>query len=160
MDESGFAQDRPRLYGYSPKGKRCYGKNDWLAKGRVNIIGALLEGALITLCAFQCNIDSDIFHAWINQDLLPKVPRNAVIVMDNVSFHKRQDIQHSIKNAGFTLEYLPVYSPDLNPIEHKWAQAKARRRKYRCDVDTLDLLLNKNRPFLGHFWRSFLYYLV
>ncbi|WP_218014688.1 transposase [Candidatus Regiella insecticola] len=43
----------------------------------------------------------------------------------------------SIKNAGFTLEYLPVYSPDLNPIEHKWAQAKARRRKYRCDVDTL-----------------------
>ncbi|WP_235949952.1 transposase [Candidatus Regiella insecticola] len=47
MDESGFAQDRPRLYGYSPKGKRCYGKNDWLAKGRVNIIGALLEGTLI-----------------------------------------------------------------------------------------------------------------
>ncbi|WP_176486992.1 hypothetical protein [Candidatus Regiella insecticola] len=30
-----------------------------------------------------------------------------------------------------------VYSPDFNPIEHKWAQAKARRRKYRCDIDTL-----------------------
>ncbi|PID36836.1 MAG: IS630 family transposase, partial [Rhodobacterales bacterium] len=26
-------------------------------------------------------------------------------------------------------EYLPPYSPDLNPIEHKWAPAKARRRK-------------------------------
>jgi len=52
------------------KGKRYYGKNNWLAKGSVNIIGALLKGVLITLCAFQCNIDSDIFHAWINQSLL------------------------------------------------------------------------------------------
>ncbi len=36
-----------------------------------------------------------------------------------------------------TLEYLPPYSPDLNPIEHKLAQAKALRRKLHCDVDTL-----------------------
>ncbi len=42
-----------------------------------------------------------------------------------------------IEKAGHILEYLPPYSPDLNPIEPKWSQAKARRRKYRCDVDTL-----------------------
>ncbi|MCI5158383.1 MAG: IS630 family transposase, partial [Candidatus Electrothrix sp. AUS1_2] len=28
-------------------------------------------------------------------------------------------------------------SPDLNPIEHKWPQAKARRRKPGCSVDEL-----------------------
>ncbi|WP_420836490.1 transposase [Candidatus Fukatsuia symbiotica] len=39
------------------------------------------------------------------------------------------------------LEYLPTYSPDLNPIEHKWAQAKALRRKRQCDIDTLFLTL-------------------
>ncbi|MDP3010106.1 MAG: transposase, partial [Methylococcales bacterium] len=27
------------------------------------------------------------------------------------------------------LEYLPPYSPDINPIEKKWAQAKAIRRQ-------------------------------
>ena len=32
-----------------------------------------------------------------------------------------------IRNAGHMLEYLPPYSPELNPIEHKWAQAKAQR---------------------------------
>ena len=42
-----------------------------------------------------------------------------------------------IEKAGHILEYLPPYSPDLNPIEPKWSQAKARRRKYHCDVDTL-----------------------
>ena len=49
--------------------------------------------------------------------------------MDNASFHKRHDTMELISNAGHTLEYLPPYSPDLNPIEHKWAQAKAIRRK-------------------------------
>ena len=57
--------------------------------------------------------------------------------MDNASFHKRLDIQEDIKQAGHILEYLPAYSPDLNPIEHKWAQAKAIRRQKRCPSDEL-----------------------
>ena len=40
------------------------------------------------------------------------------------SFHKRADFQQ-----GHLLEFPPPYSPDLNPIEHKWAQAKALRRQ-------------------------------
>ena len=38
---------------------------------------------------------------------------------------------HSIIVLSLTyiLEYLPAYSPDYNPIEHTWAQAKAHRRK-------------------------------
>jgi transposase len=39
--------------------------------------------------------------------------------------------------AGHSLVYLPPYSPDLNPIEKKWAQAKAIRRQKRCSVDEL-----------------------
>ncbi|WP_342222023.1 transposase [Candidatus Fukatsuia endosymbiont of Tuberolachnus salignus] len=35
--------------------------------------------------------------------------------MDNVCFHKRQDIHHAIQKTGLTLEYLPAYSPDLHP---------------------------------------------
>ncbi|WP_119963865.1 transposase [Candidatus Fukatsuia symbiotica] len=46
---------------------------------------------------------------------MPKIPQGAVIVMDNVSFHKRQDIQSARQKSGFILEYLPTYSPDLNP---------------------------------------------
>ncbi|WP_417911164.1 transposase, partial [Candidatus Electronema sp. PJ] len=39
--------------------------------------------------------------------------------------------------CGHQLEFLPPYSPDLNPIEHKWAQAKVLRKKYRCSVEEL-----------------------
>jgi transposase len=137
IDESGFAMDMPRCHGYSRIGQRCHGKQDWQAKGRINVIGALHKDQLLTVCLFESTVDSDVFHAWVTKDLLHQLPQGAVVVMDNATFHKRQDTQQEIRDAGYILEYLPPYSPDLNPIEKKWAQAKARRRKFRCDVESL-----------------------
>jgi len=137
IDESGFALDTPRLYGYSPKGKRCLGKINWNAKGRLNAIGALLGSALIAVSLYACNVDSDVFLHWVESDLLVHAPANSVMVMDNATFHKRNDIKVRIREAGHILEYLPPYSPDLNPIEHKWAQAKSIRRKTQCNIDEL-----------------------
>jgi len=79
----------------------------------------------------------DVFEAWITLELLPVLPNGNVVVMDNASFHKSEKIQELIEAAGCLLEFLPPYSPDLNPIENKWAQAKARRRKLGCTVDEL-----------------------
>jgi len=93
--------------------------------------------ALVTVSLFEGNINSDTFNAWAEQDLLPKLPKETVIVMDNAAFHKRQDTQQMMKKAGHILEYLPPYSPDLNPIEQKWAQAKAIRRRENCSVEKL-----------------------
>ena len=137
LDESGFANDMPRTHGYAKTGERCWGTHDWHSKGRVNVIGAIIGFVFLTVCLFETTINSDIFYTWVTQDLLPKVPSNAVIVMDNATFHKRSDIQDAILERGITLEYLPPYSPDLNPIEHKWAQAKAIRKRQRCNVDQL-----------------------
>lgn len=119
----------PRTRGYAAKGERCYGVHDWNVKGRTNAIGAIANFVFLTLGLFESTINSDVFYAWLTQDLLPKVPAGAVIVMDNASFHKRQEMVTAINNAGCVLEFLPPYSPDLNPIEHKWAQAKAIRKK-------------------------------
>ena len=127
----------PRTHGYSERGKRSYGIQDWGAKGRTNVIGALVGGTLLTISMFDHNINSDTFHAWMIQDLIPKLPENAVIVMDNATFHKRQDTQFAILQAKHFLEYLPPYSPDLNPIEQKWAQAKAIRRRTDCSIEKL-----------------------
>lgn len=127
----------PRTHGYAPVGERCVGKHDWHAKGRTNVIGALLASCLLTATLFTGTINADVFSAWLSQDLLPKLPTNSVIVMDNASFHKRADFQHLIEQQGHLLEFLPPYSPDLNPIEHKWAQAKALRRQKKCSIDEL-----------------------
>ena len=43
----------------------------------------------------------------------------------------------AINESGCTVEFLPPYSPDLNPIKKKWLQAKAIRRQHLCAVDEL-----------------------
>ncbi len=137
IDESGFAHDSPRAHGYSTRGQRCYGKHDWGAKGRTNAIGALIGKTLLTVGLFDSNVNTEVFTAWVVNDLLPKLPPKAVLVMDNASFHKGSEMKSSIENANFTIEYLPPYSPDLNPIEKKWAQAKQIRRTQGCKIDEL-----------------------
>jgi transposase len=98
----------------------------------LNAIGAIIAFQLIAVELWDCNIDADVFVAWVRNALLPSAPAQSVIVMDNATFHKRSDVIDAIEERGHTIEFLPSYSPDLNPIEKKWAQAKARRRQRRC----------------------------
>ena len=83
LDESGFALDMPREKGYSKKGKKCYACKDWLARGRLNVIGVISNFKLFSVSLFNCNIDADVFYAWLTKDLLPTVPQNCVIVLGN-----------------------------------------------------------------------------
>ena len=91
-----------------------------------------MDFRLLNICLFDSNIDADIFYGWLTKELLPAIPKRSVIVLDNAAFHKRDDALLAVQKQGHTLEFLPPYSPELNPIEKKWAQAKKLRRKLGC----------------------------
>lgn len=61
--------------------------------------------------------------------------------LGNAALHKRADFQNLLRQAGHTLEYLPPDSPDINPIEPKWAQTQALRKQSQCAIKDLYLLL-------------------
>ena len=84
IDESGFSHESTRSHGYTKIGQRCLGKFNWGAKGRTNAIGALLNGLLFTVSLFSFNVNSDVFYAWITQDLLPKVPVGSIIIYKSI----------------------------------------------------------------------------
>ena len=63
--------------------RRCFGKHDWRARGRVNALGALLRGVCLTVSSTTADIGADIFDLWLAEDLLPKLPPGAVVVLDN-----------------------------------------------------------------------------
>jgi transposase len=44
--------------------------------------------------------------------------------MDNLATHKEAGVKEAIEAAGARVEYLPPYSPDLNPIENMWSKVK------------------------------------
>jgi transposase len=76
--------------------------------------------------------DGDIFLAYIEQVLGPKLRPGDVVVMDNLSAHKVAGVEQLIQAAGAELLYLPPYSPDLNPIEKAWAKLKQLLRSAKA----------------------------
>lgn len=48
--------------------------------------------------------------------------QHGFLVIDNAALHKSKVTQNMITDASYILEYIPTYSPDLKPIEHKWPQ--------------------------------------
>ena len=148
VDESGLDEAIQREYGYAPKGKRLAGEVS--GKGfveRHSIIAGLLNGQAIAPWVFNGYCDTDVVLTWVQNVLVPELKPGLTIVMDNASFHKAPAIRQAIEAAGCQLLFLPPYSPDLNPIEHKWAQNKALYRQLRCPLN--DLFLHpKLCPFI------------
>ena len=134
IDKSGFAVDIPRTHGYAKVGNRCYGTHNWNARGKENMIGALVNNSLTACGIVNGNVDYDTFNTWLEKILVPELPENSVVVMDNAAFHKSYRTKAILSKHGHKLEFLPPYSPDFNLIESKWAQAKAIRRKYNCSI--------------------------
>ena len=51
-----------------------------------------------------------------------------LVVCDNLSSHKVCGVAEAIAARGAHLQYLPAYSPDLNPIEMAFSKLKALLR--------------------------------
>ena len=60
----------------------------------------------------------------MKQGLVPGLQRDDVVILDNLAKHKVAGVREAIEAAGARLEYLPPYSPDLNPIENLWSKVK------------------------------------
>ena len=155
MDEAGIQEYIYRAYAKSRKGTRVCGKISGRRYVRQTIISALnaFTNKLIAPFIFQGNTDTSLVLFWVEKFLLPELPSNSTIIWDNASFHKSPLIRELLKSNGHSMIVLPAYSPELNAIEHKWHELKARLRKYYDNTtDFLDNLVREIRTmsmFIG-----------
>jgi transposase len=129
IDETWASTNMARRYGRAPKGERLraaipYGH--W--KTTTFVAGPRLEG-LVAPFVFDGPINAVTFEAYVEQFLVPELKPGDIVVMDNLSSHKRPKVAALIDAAGASLLYLPPYSPDFNPIEKLFAKLKALLRK-------------------------------
>ena len=80
-------------------------------------------------CVLDQPINGHSFAAYVEQCLVPTLAPGDIVIMDNLSSHKRPAIRQAIRAAGARLLFLPPYSPDLNPIEQVFAKLKHLLRK-------------------------------
>jgi len=69
-------------------------------------------------------ISAPIFKAYVELGLAPNLRGGQIVVVDNLSAHKRERARELIEERGCKLLYLPPYSPDLNPIEEAFSKIK------------------------------------
>ena len=89
------------------------------------------------------------FLAYVGQILVPALRPGKVVVMDNLPAHKVAGVEEAIRQAGCRLEYLPAYSPDLNPIENAYSKLKRGLRDWAAR--TVEGVYEGLRQILGRF---------
>ena len=76
--------------------------------------------------------DGDVFLAYLDQVLCPRLQPGQIVILDNLGAHKVEGVRRRIEATGAQLLYLPPYSPDFNPIEQAWSKIKQRLRKAKA----------------------------
>lgn len=127
-----------RLRGRSKRGTRLIDTTPHGHWKTSTFIAALSEDGLLAPGVFDGAINGELFLAYVEQILLPTLKAGDIVIMDNLSSHKKAAVRRAIEQAGATLMFLPPYSPDLNPIEQVFAKLKSLlRAKALRTVDAL-----------------------
>ena len=129
-----------------PKAKR--GASSWHVQMRllsksfaVATIPKTLAEQSYSACAFPMGLSALSAAAWntvekfkqyLENDLLPYLNPDSVLVMDNMKSHHAKAIKQLLEEAKVRYVFLPPYSPDLNPIENLWSKVKALLRKFKA----------------------------
>ena len=121
-----------RLRGRAPRGERLIDKTPHGHWKTTTLIAALGISGMRCSTVVDGAVNGDLFEAFVEQVLVPELRPGDVVIMDNLSSHKRQRIRELIEDAGARLVFLPPYSPDLNPIELVFAKVKQLLRSMAC----------------------------
>ena len=90
----------------------------------LTVLGALTIEGMLASMTIESPTDGEVFLAYLEQVLCPRLQPGQVVVMDNLAAHKVAGVRQLIEARGAQLLYLPPYSPDFNPIEQAWANIK------------------------------------
>jgi transposase len=112
------------MYARAKRGIRVHGTKPGKRQKRTNIIAGLCNGKHLAVQCYEHSTTSAFFEDWFEYELIPLLPENSVIVMDNVSFHRRNALWKIAEKYDMFVLFLPPYSPEFNPIEHSWANFK------------------------------------
>ena len=140
IDESGFEPVPHRHHGWSPRGHKVYGNRSGHRRPREHWMAAQRGPDFLAPTRFSGTTDAALVNAWLRH-LLCKEPRpHSTLISDHAAFHKKKDLEAIAQENGHHILCLPPHSPDLNPIEHDFANLKKRRQFAPSNTSLADLI--------------------
>lgn len=123
IDETGATTAMGRTYGRAPVGQRVQATVPGAWKS-VTLIAGLRTSGMVAPMALPGPTDRPAFETYVERVLAPELRAGDVVVWDHLSPHKSVSAVAAIEAAGARVEPLPVYSPDLSPIEEMFSKLK------------------------------------
>jgi transposase len=134
LDESGVTTEMTRRYGWAPRPERVW---EAVPAGHwriLTVLAALTTQGVLASMTIESPTDGDVFLAFLEQVLAPKLEPGHIVILDNLAAHKIPAVRPLIESRGAQLLYLPPYSPDFNPIEQAWSKLKQQLRGVKARV--------------------------
>lgn len=129
VDESGASRALCPLYGWAPRGQDALGQAPRNRGPNTSLLAAMDACGLVGAMSVEGSTTREIFVLYLDQVLCPALRPNQVVIMDNLSVHKGEEVRQKIEACGCRLVFLPAYSPDFNPIEGAFSKLKAFLRR-------------------------------
>ncbi|NIE81811.1 IS630 family transposase, partial [Asaia sp. As-1742] len=129
IDETWASTNMERRYGRCRRGQRLRSPvphGHW--KTTTFIAGLRLNGIVAPMVQ-DGPINGRSFQTYVERVLVADLLPGDIVIMDNLGSHKGPGVQKAIEAAGASLQFLPLYSPDFNPIEMTFSKLKAHIRR-------------------------------
>lgn len=129
VDESGFNKRPFKLYAYASKGCDAVLRASACTDNKsYSLLMAIGSDGRKHHAVSKGTTKSDVFANFL---LGLPFPSETILLLDNASIHRTASVRAAAQEKGYTLLFLPPYSPELNPIEMAFAKIKHGYRKER-----------------------------
>jgi transposase len=145
-DEASFAQWGSLSYTWSRRGHQPEVPTSGIRKG-YKVFGAIeyFSGRLFSH-GIEGRFNSDSYHAFLRM-ILAQTHEHLFLIHDGARYHTSAATQafFAAHSDRLTVEPLPSYSPDYNPIEYLWKKTKQRatHNKYFKEFAALTISVEK-----------------
>lgn len=164
IDETYFNNNIYSKYGYNLKGQRLT-VNVNLKKflKKKTLLMAISKYKIVNYKIYQeKGINKVIFYDYMNELIRTNNISGKIFLMDNVSFHKTNELRNLMTETSNRLLFIPPYSPEYNPIEEVFSSLKAYVRNFinpinkRTNIEFLiKKYIRKNNNMSNYYIHSF-----
>lgn len=164
VDEFGFRLNMTRDHARAPQGERANAAVPFRPGRAITLVMALGVLGIVAPCAFPGAMNGHIFGLYMAEQVIPHLPPNAIVVVDNLSAHDsedahdalvahghvvvddqeddEEDVADALEKPGIQVWFLPPYSPELSAVEECGSKVKAlvRGAEPRSESDLIEAL--------------------
>lgn len=124
IDETQATVKLTRRYARAPGGARARGSVPRNQGTGTTLIAALTTQGIDAPMTLEGALDTAACIVYVREVLCPTLKPGQIVLMDNLSPHKDDEVRRLIEEAGCHVIFFPSYSPDLSPIELAFSKIK------------------------------------